>query len=110
MELNDKIFESIKNALNNDIGDENDEELFLKICTGTATEEEKKEYQELSGLDEDTTKQLTEYCKIGQKMAAQFENKNPLEEKLDFIIEELKEIKEILKPFKEEKLNKNGED
>lgn len=113
MELNDKIFESVKNALNEQFGsDEEDEsqkeqkELFLKICTGTATEEEKEEYKKLSGLNDDISEQLSNYCQLGQKMASQFETRNSTDEKLDFIIQELKEIKELMNKTLKETFNK----
>jgi hypothetical protein len=98
-DINDKIFESVKNTLNGEFGNINEEDkkqkdLFLKICTGIATEEEKKEYNEISDFKDDISEQLEEYCKIGQTMASHLETKNPTEEKLDFIIEELKDLKE----------------
>jgi len=100
--INDEIFENVKNTLIKNSEDENglererENELFLKICFGTATNEEKQEYNKITELSEDINDKLEEYCKIGHKMASQLDtnNSNKTEEKLNYIMEELKDLKE----------------
>ncbi len=97
MDINDQIFEAVKKNLENNSTEE--QNLFVKICLGTATQEEKEEFNKICG--EDIGDELNESCQIGHQMASQFDTGT--KDKLDFIISELREIKEMLRSKEIEK-------
>jgi len=95
MEINDAIFDAVKANLTND-SDMNSNELVMKICLGTATEEEKEEWKKTTNLPEE---KLKEFCDIGYNFASNIDFK----EQLDEIRKEFKEqLDEIRKEFKEQ--------
>ena len=77
--------------------------LLYKICTGEATEEEKKIWQDQNNLPNDIVEQLKTCCNIGYQMASELDSSpNEFEvfkqeirssvEKLQKQIEELREL------------------
>lgn len=89
MDINETIFNAVKSNLeNSDIND-----LLLKICSGTATEEEKERWNKETELPEEVTNKLVTSFEKGYKIASEFDSSDKNEE-----IEELKnEIKELNK-------------
>ena len=86
MDLNETIFEAVKSKLCGEQTNENeveenseDNELLLKVCLGTATEEEKKTWVEEKGISDEVLCKLKEYCDMGYNMAAQLDGHNEKE-------------------------------
>ena len=78
--LNDVIFNSVKGSLNGD-------DMLVKICMGTATEEEKKKWQDEKGLSDEIISSLKEYCDIGYNTACQLDCQVEQQRKLETVKE-----------------------
>ena len=76
-DLNDAIFNSVKTSL------EKGDDMLVKICMGTATEEEKKKWQDEKGLSDEVVNQLKEYCDIGYNTACKLDNQVEQQRKLE---------------------------
>jgi len=112
-DINDTIFNIVKSNLTDDVNPET----FLKICSGSATEEEK----EKCGLSEEIIEKLKNTCDAGYNMASNLDKeRNEVSElklevselKLEF--EELKkenlEMKEQIEMLKKKELQINYEE
>jgi len=85
-DINDTIFNAVKANLekSSDIND-----LLLKICSGTATEEEKEKWNLETELPEEVTNKLIQSFEKGYNTASEFDK--------DEIKELKKEVKELSK-------------
>ena len=94
MDINDTIFNAVKaNLENSDIND-----LLLKICSGTASEEEKEKWNKETELPEEITNKLISSFEKGYKTALEFDNDDDDNDNDKKEIEELKnEVKELNK-------------
>lgn len=90
MEINDAIFDAVKSNLV-----ENNNNLVMKICLGTATEEEKEEFKNLTDFPEEN---LKEFCNVGYNFAEQVD----LKEQLNNLTEQMNIFKDEMNKFKEE--------
>ncbi len=77
--LNDAIFDSVKNSL------ENGDDMLIKICMGTATDDEKKKWQQEKGLTDEVISSLKEYCDIGYNTACKLDNQVEQQRKLESV-------------------------
>jgi len=97
-DINDAIFNIVKTNLTNDVNPET----FLKICLGTATEEEKKEIE----LPEEVIDKLKKCCDTGYNMASNLDKERnevtKLKEEILQLKEETHELKEEVTNIKEE--------
>lgn len=76
-DLNDAIFNSVKTSL------EKSDDMLVKICMGTATEEEKKKWRDEKGLSDEVVNQLKEYCDIGYNTACKLDSQVEQQRKLE---------------------------
>ena len=90
-DINDAIFNIVKTNLTNDVNPET----FLKICLGTATEEEKSEIE----LPEEVIDKLKKCCDTGYNIASNLDKERNEVTKLK---EEIIELKEEMIELKEE--------
>ncbi len=110
--LNDAIFDSVKNSL------ENGDDMLIKICMGTATEDEKKKWQKEKGLTDEVISSLKEYCDIGYNTACKLDNQieqqkmvedqryNSLLEKLESLTLEVARLTERVDHLENDRLSK----
>ena len=89
MEINNAIFDMVKSNLSGDINPE----IFLKICLGTATEEEREE----ANLSDEVVEKLKKCCDVGYNMASSLDKEKSEIAKLKDEITGLKCDFEILK-------------
>jgi hypothetical protein len=95
MELNDEIFENIRNLLMGKMENGINTELLLKVCSGNANEKEKEEWNKITGLDENDNKQLKETFAQGYQMASQLDVTPPTaDERIDSLSQEVVELTE----------------
>ena len=89
-DINDTIFNIVKSNLTDDVNPET----FLKICSGSATEEEK----EKCGLSEEIIEKLKNSCDVGYNMASNLDKERNEVSELKLEVSELKlEIEELKK-------------
>ena len=85
MDINDAIFNAVKENLKNanldeyeanfnNMNLEDETSLLLKICSGKANEEEKEKWKEITGLSEEVTNQLVESFEKGYKTASEMDD------------------------------------
>ena len=106
-DINDAIFNVIKTNLTNDVNPET----FLKICLGTATEEEKKQIE----LPEEVIQKLKTCCDTGYNMASSLDKernevnilKSEMEELKLEMIELKKEVTELKNKIVEKEIDYN---
>jgi len=100
-DINDAIFNIVKTNLTNDVNPET----FLKICLGTATQEEKNEIE----LPEEVIDKLKKCCDTGYNMASNLDKERnevtKLKEEMLQLKEETRELKEEVTNIKEEVIN-----
>lgn len=100
MDINEQIFQSVKNKLEGN--EESQLEVLSKICLGTATKEEIERWNEESEI---SIEQLKEYCNIGHNFAENVDLKKECEE----LKKECEELKKELETT-EAKLQKLEEE
>ena len=89
-DINDTIFNIVKSNLTDDVNPET----FLKICSGSATEEEK----EKCGLSEEIIEKLKNSCDVGYNMASNLDKERNEVSELKLEVSELKlEFEELKK-------------
>lgn len=89
-DINDTIFNIVKSNLTDDVNPET----FLKICSGSATEEEK----EKCGLSEEIIEKLKNSCDVGYNMASNLDKERNEVSELKLVVSELKlEFEELKK-------------
>lgn len=87
-DINDTIFNIVKSNLTDDVNPET----FLKICSGSATEEEK----EKCGLSEEIIEKLKNSCDVGYNMASNLDKERNEVSELKLVVSELKlEVSEL---------------
>ena len=72
MDINEQLFESVKNYMSNP----NESDVLLKICMGTATDEEKKSWIEKTELPGEIADKLKQCCDLGYNFASQIDGKD----------------------------------
>ena len=87
MDLNEKIFETVKQSLTKEV----DNNLLMKICSGQASEQEKDEWKKNMNLSDEIDEKLQESYNLGYVLASEFDNE-PTKE--DLILKELKKMNE----------------
>jgi len=93
-DINDTIFNIVKSNLTDDVNPET----FLKICSGSATEEEK----EKCGLSEEIIEKLKNSCDVGYNMASNLDKERNEVSELKLVVSELKlEVSELKLEFEE---------
>ena len=93
-DINDTIFNIVKSNLTDDVNPET----FLKICSGSATEEEK----EKCGLSEEIIEKLKNSCDVGYNMASNLDKERNEVSELKLEVSELKlEVSELKLEFEE---------
>ena len=89
--LNEVIFDSVKNCMNNA-----DDDVLVKICLGEATEEEKQAWQKEKGVTDEVTNVLKQYCDMGFNMASELDSKIKKDvymEKINMLTLEIEKLK-----------------
>ena len=92
--LNEVIFDSVKNCMNN--AEIAEDDVLVKICLGEATEEEKEKWQKEKGVSDEVTNVLKQYCDMGFNMASELDSKIKKDvymEKIDLLTSELDKLK-----------------
>lgn len=93
MDINDTIFNMVKTNLTNDVNPE----IFLKLCSGTATDLEKEE----SGLSQEVIEKLKVCCNTGYNIASSLDG-NDLKNEILNLKNEILELKSEILNLKSE--------
>ena len=92
MDINNQIFNLVENTLKT-TNNQTDMNIFLKMCLGTATDEEKNKYIVENKLSKEDLEKLENSCKYGYESAEKVDLSNKVEE-LNSQIQSLTDIVE----------------
>jgi len=101
MDFNELIYDSVKKFVSAE-----KDNILVKICTGNATEEEKKNWQTETGISDEVVDKLKEVCDTGYNMASEMDKQSSNDVSLSEKVEKLEEELEKQKQNFEEELEK----